>query len=213
VISRRRMAAPSHRRRLVLLPQSPALHWLTSVVAPSSLWCCPSLALVPCSSVPVVPSGGISSSTMQGGKKSSELSVMRLRSVSPGRSVPSFPSSHDGRLFIASSRLISSTYAMGGVHCCSLRRAEAKASARSNFRWRWRRDSALCQADPLRGFPLSRGIMETLEGASPLPNFSRAVNCCAGEMDTARSHCSSIQFASVIIPQSNMTIQAIKAGC
>jgi hypothetical protein len=137
-------------------------------------------------SVPVVPSRGVSSSTKQVGKKSSELLALRFCRVSPGGSLLSFSSSIEGWLCIASSKLISSTYAMGGVHGRLLRRVDAMASARSNFRCRWRRDSALYQAAPLRDFPLSLGIVETLEGArvpvglaSLLPSFSGALSFCS----------------------------------
>jgi hypothetical protein len=128
------------------------------------------------SAIPVVSSGGTSSSTMQGGKRSSVVATLRFHRVSPGGGFVSSAQPSEGWCCIASSKLISSTIAMGGVQGLCLRRVDAKASARSKLRMRLRLDSALYQAAPLRDFPLSLGMVETLVRApislaAPLPGF------------------------------------------
>jgi hypothetical protein len=178
--------------------------------------------------VPVVSSRGVSSSTKQVGKRSSELLALKFCRVSLGGSLFSFSNSIEGWLCMASSKLISSTYAMGGVRGLLLRRVDAMASALSNFLCRWRRDSALYQAAPLRDFPLILGMVETLEGtrvpvglASLPQSFSGALSfcsegvCCgcAGGVNTARSQCFSAQFLPMIMRNTIMTANAIKAWC
>jgi hypothetical protein len=116
------------------------------------------------SAIPVVSSGGASSSTMQGGKRSSALAALGFPRVAPGGGLLSSARAMGGWLCIASSRLISSTIAMGGDQGRRLRRVDANARARSKFCMRLRRDSALYQAAPLRDFPLSLGMVETPGG-------------------------------------------------
>jgi hypothetical protein len=81
-------------------------------------WCLESIAsLFRCCgsvTVPMVASRGVSSSMKQVGKKSSELLALKFCGVSSGGGLSSFPNSVVGWLCMASSKVISSTYAMGG---------------------------------------------------------------------------------------------------
>ena len=64
-----------------------------------------------------------------------------------------------GKLCKSSSGVISSTYAIEGIRGFVRLRMTAIAIAFSNFFCRWRRDSAVYQAAPLRGFPLALGMV------------------------------------------------------
>jgi hypothetical protein len=83
---------------------------------------------------------------------------------------------------------------------------DAMASACSNFFCLWRRDSAVYQAAPLRGFPRALGMVETLEmtrvpceWTALLQSFDGTLNlcsggmncCCSGGMNAAMDECRS----------------------
>jgi hypothetical protein len=174
------------------------------------------------SAIPVVSPGGASSSTMQGGKRSSSLAALCLPRVAPGGGLCSSACAMGGWLCIASSRLISSTIAMGGDQGLRLRRVDASARARSNFCMRLRRDSALYQAAPLRDFPLSLGMVEAPGGvrigggrncssASPFSIFGGGRKCSSDRMSAAKGQCSSTLSIATIKHQTAMPAIAINA--
>jgi hypothetical protein len=129
---------------------------------------------------------------------------------------------------MASSKAISSTYAMGGVRDFLHRRVDAKASACSNFLCRWRRDSTVYQEAPLHGFPHALGMVETL-GMTRVPSgwttllqsFDGALNLCfggvycecAGDVSTAMIKCFSMLSIPMISQRVAATALAIKAWC
>jgi hypothetical protein len=166
---------------------------------------------------PVLSSGGSSSSTMQGGKRSSVVAMWRFHRVSPGGGFVSSARASEGWCCIASSKLISSTIAMGGDQGRRLRRVVAKANARSKLRIRLRLDSALYQAAPLRDFPLSLGMGRILvrapvKMAASRPGFGGGRSFSPSRMNTASDRCIPSQFITAKTHQAVVTAEAIKAG-
>jgi hypothetical protein len=123
---------------------------------------------------------------------------------------------------MASSKVISSTYAIGGI-CGFLRlQKDAMANACSNFFYLWRRDLAVYQAAPLHDLPRALGMVETLEMTrvpcgwkALLQSFKGSPNCCSGEiysaLDAAMGECHSILSRRVIRRRATATTIAIKA--
>jgi hypothetical protein len=125
---------------------------------------------------------------------------------------------------MASSKVISSTYAIGGVRGFLCLRKDAMANACSNFFCLWRRDLAMYQAAPLRDIPRALGMVETLEitrvpcgWKALLQSFNGSPNCCSAEinsaLDATMGECRSILSRQVIRRRTTATTMAIKACC
>ena len=127
---------------------------------------------------------------------------------------------------MASSKVISSMYAIGGVRGFLRLRMDGMASAYSNFFCLWRLDSAVYQTAPLRGFPHALGMVETLEMTRVpcrrivlIQSFDETLNlcsdgmncCCSGGMNAAMDECRSVLSIPVIRRRATATTIAIKA--
>jgi hypothetical protein len=127
-----------------------------------------------------------------------------------------------GKLCMASYKVISSTYSIGGVHGFLRLRMDAMANAFSNFFYLWRQDLAVYQMAPLHGLPLSLGMVETLEMTrvlcewnALLQSFNGTSNYYSGGInstfDAAMEKCCSALSIRVIRRRETMTTIAIKA--
>jgi hypothetical protein len=119
----------------------------------------------------------------------------------------------EGRCCCASSQLISSIIAIGGIPGLCLRLVAAKANALSKLRMRLRLDSALYHAAPLRDFPRSLGMVRAAAcSAVSLPGCDGGRNLKLNRMNTARVQFTSPLFISAITHHAVVPAEAIKAG-
>lgn len=163
--------------------------------------------------IPVMSSGGASSSTMHVGKRSSAVAALRSHWAFPGRGFVASVLTSEGRCYCASSQLISSIIAIGGVPGLCLRLVAAKDNALSKLQMRLRLDSALYHAAPLRDFPRSLGMVRAAAcSAISLPDCDGGRKLQLNRMNTARVQFPSPLFISSIKHHTIMPAEAIKAG-